>query len=88
MEIMIISALSIVLIFFAFIVGLHYGSKVKENKTIELPTINPVKIIKNNIKESREIKQKQHEELIEEINLENIDNYNGTGIGQKEIPKL
>ena len=86
MEIMIISALSMVLIFLSFITGLHYGSKVKENKTIEMPTINPVKIIKKNINEAKEEKKTEKEQLIDEINLANIDRYDGTDIGQKEFP--
>lgn len=87
MEIMIISALSIVLIFFAFITGLHYGSKVKDNKSIDMPTINPVKIVKQTINESKEESKREKEELIEETNLYNIDNYNGTDLGQKDIPR-
>lgn len=81
MEILIISALSIVLIFFAFITGLHYGSKVKKNETIEIPT--PVKIIEKHAEE----RQKKIEEGIMEANLKNIENYNGTSIGQEDIPR-
>lgn len=85
MEIMIISALSMVLIFLAFITGLHYGSKVKNNEVIDIP--NPVK----KIKETREIKKVEQkldkEAMIEEINLANIDSYDGTDLGQLEFPK-
>ena len=80
MEVMIISALSMVLIFLAFITGLHYGSKVKNNEVIDIP--NPVK----KIKETREIKKVEQkldkEAMIEEINLANIDSYDGTDLGQ------
>ena len=81
MEVMIISALSMVLVFLAFIVGLHYGSKVKKNEVIEMPS--PVKVIK----EHKINKQKDMEQQIEEINLYNIDSYDGTELGQKEFPK-
>lgn len=85
MEVMIISALSMVLIFSAFITGLHYGSKVKNNEVIDIP--NPVK----KIKETREIKKVEQkldkEAMIEEINLANIDSYDGTDLGQLEFPK-
>jgi len=87
MEILIISALSIVLIFFAFVIGLHYGSKVKHNEIIDIPTVNPAKIVKQKIKEHKEEEKKEKIELIEETNLYNIDNYDGTGIGQKDIPR-
>lgn len=85
MEVMIISALSMVLIFLAFITGLHYGSKVKNNEVIDIP--NPVK----KIKETREIKKVEQkldkEAMIDEINLANIDSYDGTDLGQLEFPK-
>ena len=85
MEILIISALSIVLIFFAFITGLHYGSKVKHNDVVLMP--NPVRSIKEH-KEEKKLEEKVNkEQIIEEINLANIDSYNGTDIGQQEFPK-
>lgn len=84
MEIMIISALSMVLVFLAFITGLHYGSKIKKNEVIEMP--NPVKMVK----EHRELKKIEErldkEQEIEEINLANIDSYDGTEMGQKSFP--
>lgn len=84
MEILIISALSIVLIFLAFITGLHYGSKIKANEVIEMP--NPVKKVKE-YKETKKIEDKlDKEQMIEEINLANIDSYDGTDLGQQEFP--
>lgn len=87
MEIMIISALAVVLIFLAFITGLHYGSKVKNNEVINMPNINPVKVVKNKIEDKKIEKAREKEQIIEEINLANIDSYDGTGIGQKDFPK-
>ena len=85
MEIMIISALSMVLIFLAFITGLHYGSKIKSNEVIDIP--NPVKKIKEH-KQDKKVEEKlDKEQMIEEINLANIDSYNGTDLGQLEFPK-
>lgn len=81
----ILSALSIVLIFFAFIVGLHYGSKTKKEEVISIP--NPVKVVKESINSVKEQKQISLEQQIEDINLANIDTYDGTDIGQKEFPE-
>lgn len=85
MEIMIISALSMVLIFLAFITGLHYGSKIKSGEVIEIP--NPVK----KVKEHKQIKKAEEkldkEAMIEEINLANIDAYDGTELGQQSFPE-
>lgn len=85
MEILIISSLSIVLIFLSFIIGLHYGSKIKSGEIIEVP--NPVKTIKQH-KEIKKIEKKlDKEQQIEEINLANIDSYDGTNLGQLDFPK-
>lgn len=85
MEIMIISALSMVLIFLSFIVGLHYGSKIKKGEVIEMP--NPVKMVKEH-KEIKRIEEKlDKEQQIEEINLANIDSYDGTELGQLDFPR-
>jgi hypothetical protein len=85
MEVMIISALSIVLIFLSFIIGLHYGSKVRKEEKIEIP--NPVRLVRNHIEDTKERKLNDLEQQIEEINLFNIDSYDGTELGQKEFPK-
>lgn len=85
MEILIISSLSMVLIFLSFITGLHYGSKIKKDEVIEIP--NPVKTIKQH-KEIKKIEKKlDKEQQIEEINLANIDSYDGTNLGQLDFPK-
>ena len=84
MEIMIISALSMVLIFLSFVLGLHYGSKIKNNEPIN---VNPVRMIKEH-KEIKRIENKlDKEQQIEEINLANIDSYDGTNLGQLDFPK-
>ena len=67
----------------AYTLGLKNGQKLKNNEEIKLPEINPVKVIKNEI-ENYEEKKKQE---INEINMFNIDNYDGTGLGQKDIPR-
>lgn len=51
MEILIISSLSIVLVFLSFIIGLHYGSKIKSGEIIEVP--NPIR----KVKEHKQIKK-------------------------------
>lgn len=55
----------------------------KEKKNV---TINPVKIYKT-AKEKRKIEEeKQKKQEILKANLENIENYDGTPLGQKDIP--
>ena len=70
-------------IMISFIVGLHYGSKVKANQIIE--PINPIKAIKTRKQEKvyREEQQKATDAF--ENELYNIDIYDGTEKGQKNI---
>ena len=64
-----------------FLIGAKTGQKVIKGESIELPNANPIKVIET-IKEDK--RQKKEEENFN-INLENIDNYDGTGLGQKDF---
>ena len=81
MEIMCLIALTTLLNLCCFFVGVRTGQKVVKGETVSLPNINPVKAIET-YKEDR--RQKKEEENFN-INLENIENYDGTGIGQKDF---
>lgn len=72
-----ISILNIV----CFFIGAKVGQKVNKGEDIKLPNINPVKAIEE-YKETKEYKENQ-----ERFNtmLDNINNYDGTGIGQRDI---
>lgn len=71
-----------VFIILAYTLGLKNGQKLKNNEEIKIPEINPVKIVRNEI-ETFEQKKKQD---AYDTMMANIDNYDGTGIGQKDIP--
>lgn len=71
-----------VFIILAYTLGLKNGQKLKNNEEIKIPEINPVKIVRNEI-ETFEQKKKQD---AYETMMANIDNYDGTGLGQKDIP--
>jgi hypothetical protein len=64
----------------AFLVGVKTAQKVQNNEIVEIPS--PIKVVEE-IKEHRE--QKEREKSFD-VMLENIDNYDGTDIGQKDIP--
>lgn len=74
---LIVGALNIV----CFFVGAKIGQKVVKGEEIKAPEIT----LKNPIKEYR--KKKEAETSQEKINaiLENIESYNGTSAGQKDI---
>ena len=66
-----------------FVVGAKIWQKVSEGEPIELPNINPMEAIRahNSRKE-----QEREQERVETI-LQNIEAYDGTSNGQKEVPK-
>lgn len=68
----------------SFIVGAKVGLSCAKGKEMKF---NPVSAVKNSIdnlkKEKLEIKRQQKLDTI----MQNIDNYNGTGLGQRTIPK-
>ena len=71
-----------IFIIFAYTLGLKNGQKLKNDEEIKIPEINPIKIVRNEI-ETFEQKKKQD---AYDTMMANIDNYDGTGLGQKDIP--
>jgi hypothetical protein len=66
-----------------FFAGAKIGQAVEKGKDIEVPTINPVKIAKEHkSKKAAESEQNKIKTL-----LENVDAYDGTSIGQKDLPR-
>lgn len=68
----------------SFLLGAYIGQKVVKGEKIE---VNPIKTIENHLDDMHDKKKMQQEISKFDIMLENIDNYDGTGIGQKEIPR-
>lgn len=66
----------------SYTLGLRNGQKLSKKEEITMPDVNPVSIVNKPI-EKHEIKKEQ--ELLN-IMMDNIDNYDGTGTGQKELP--
>ncbi len=67
----------------SFIVGAKIGQSTVMGKEIKLPNMNPINAIhdiEDSIEQRKEIERNR-------IIAENIDAYDGTGIGQKDIPK-
>lgn len=67
----------------SFMVGAKVGQKVVKGEEIELPTINPMQAYREH-EAKREHKKEQ--DRIDTI-LSNIESYDGTGIGQKDVPR-
>ena len=71
-----------VFILVAYSLGLKNGQRLSKNEEVIVPNVNPLKVITEEIEKHEERKKQQ----IEEINSYNIDHYDGTGLGQKDIP--
>lgn len=76
-----------VFIMFAFIKGIEIGIKTRKDETIEISTLNPIKVIKEKKQEKEFFLQQEAEQKRIDVMLENIDKYDGTEIGQRDIPK-
>lgn len=71
-----------IFIILAYTLGLKNGQKLKNNEEIKMPEVNPVKIVRNEIDA---FEQRKKQDVYDTI-MANIDNYDGTGLGQKDIP--
>ena len=67
----------------SLIVGAKIGQSVIQGKEIKLP--NPITGIKETIDEFRDEREHDKEQELIKTMLENIDVYDGTGLGQKDI---
>lgn len=77
--ILITGALNIV----CFFIGAKVGQKVSKGENLELPSVNPIERTREK-QEKKEAKKEQ--ERIDTI-MQNIEAYNGTSQGQKDVPK-
>lgn len=66
-----------------FVIGARVGQKVVKGEDIKLPTINPLEAYKQH--ESKREQQKEQDRI--NTILKNIDSYDGTGIGQEDVPR-
>lgn len=82
-DIIIICTIFGVFLMFSFIIGARIGQKVVKGEEVKIELPNPIK----KINEHKEMKEAERVQDKLDIIAENIDNYDGTGLGQKEIPK-
>lgn len=68
----------------SFVIGAKIGQASVKGRDIR---INPVKAIKEDIRESKIAKEDNLKKRQIDTMLQNIDKYDGTSLGQKEIPK-
>lgn len=70
-----------ILCIFSFTIGAIIGQKTVKKEDIRLP--NPVRMVREIEDSFEQRKERERNRII----AENIDNYDGTSIGQKDVPK-
>lgn len=71
---------------FICLLSFYMGLNANNKEPIKIPTINPIKRYQEHKEEKKETRREKLEREILEINIENINNYDGTSLGQKDIP--
>ncbi len=66
-----------------FFIGAKVGNTVAKGKEITLPQVNPMEIHK----QRQEKRQAEEEKNKYDAILRNIERYDGTGMGQEQIPR-
>ena len=66
-----------------FYIGAKVGQTASKGEKIEIPSINPMKIIR----EQQERRAAEEEKNKIDIILKNIDTYDGTALGQQDVPR-
>lgn len=65
-----------------FMIGAKVGQAVQKGEKIELPTVNPMDMVR----EHREKKEAENEKSRMDTIMSNIDAYDGTGRWQSNVP--
>lgn len=81
MEILLILCTGLVNVL-CFLIGARVGQKVSKEEEIEVPKLNPMQIYRE--KQEKKETSKERDKL--EAIMHNIDAYDGTGNGQRDIP--
>lgn len=64
-----------------FFIGAKVGQKVVKGESVEMPSVNPIKAIReHNEKKSAEIEQNKFDAI-----MRNIERYDGTSKGQEDV---
>ena len=65
-----------------FVIGAKVGQTVTKGKDIEVPSLNPLKAYRE--REARKEAQREQDRL--DAILRNVEKYDGTPLGQEEVP--
>jgi hypothetical protein len=66
-----------------FMIGAKVGQAVSKGEEVKLPNLNPLEAVR----EHKAKKEAEYQQSKIDTILSNIDSYDGTGNGQKDIPR-
>lgn len=66
-----------------FMIGAKVGQQVAKGESVEVPSLNPLEAVRKH--EAK--KEAQHQQDRIETIMGNLEAYDGTGYGQKEVPR-
>ena len=67
----------------SFLVGAKVGQAASKGEKIETPTVNPLKAYREH--EAKKVAQAEQDKI--SVIMSNIEAYNGTSDGQKDVPR-
>jgi hypothetical protein len=70
-----------------FIVGAKVGQYVSRGEEIKMPSVNPIKAEAERACRKEAEREAEREAARLDAILRNIENYDGTGIGQEDVPR-
>ena len=82
MEVLTLAVFAIANIF-CFVIGAKVGQKVVKGEKVEMPNLNPLEAIKEHYSKLEAEKEQERLDTI----LENIESYDGTSNGQRDVPR-
>ena len=66
-----------------FLVGAKVGQAVTRGETVQMPSVNPVKAVRDH----KARKEAEYEQSRIDMILRNVESYDGTPCGQQEVPR-
>jgi len=72
-----------VLCLLCFYAGAKVGQAVSRGEDVKLPSVSPIKAIEERRAQREEKRERERFEVI----MRNIENYDGTEIGQEDVPR-
>lgn len=82
MDVLVLAVFAIANIF-CFVIGAKVGQAVSKGETVEMPTVNPMEVIR----EHQNKREAEREQDRIDVIMSNIESYDGTGNGQRDVPK-